>query len=191
MSRQTILIIRHADKPIEGSEGGVDAAGLPDPRSLTPRGWQRAGAWAALLVPALIVPAPGAQPILPRPTAIFASALAKRPDGGGRSRRPLETVIPMAARLGLEIDQSFTKGMESALAVAISNIDGVVLVSWQHEHIATIARALAPGAPNIPAAWPADRFNVLFRFDRDGPQFDWIFEQFSPVMVAGCSPDPP
>ena len=190
MSRQTILIIRHADKPVDGVDDGVDASGLPDPRSLTPRGWQRAGAWAALLVPALTAPAPEAQPILPRPTAIFASALAKRPDGGGRSRRPLETVIPLAARLGLEIDQSLTKGMESALAAAISNIDGVVLVSWQHEHIVTIARALAPGAANIPGAWPADRFNVVFRFDRDGPQSVWTFEQISLVMLAGDRPDP-
>jgi hypothetical protein len=189
MSRQNILIIRHAEKPVVGVDDGVDASGLPDPRSLTPRGWQRAGAWTALLVPPLVVPAPGAQPILPRPTAIFASALAKRPDGGGRSRRPLETVIPLAVRLGLVIDQSFTKGMESALAAAISTIDGVVLVSWQHEHIATIARALAPAATNIPGAWPANRFNVLFRLDRDGPQFDWTFEQFSPVMLAGDSPD--
>ncbi len=190
MSRQTILIIRHAEKPADGAEGGVDSSGSPDSRSLTPRGWQRAGAWAALLVPALAAPAPEAPPILPRPTAIFASALAKRPDGGGRSRRPLETVIPLALRLGLEIDQSFTKGMESALAAAISNIDGVVLVSWQHEHIASIARAVAPGAPNIPGAWPADRFNVLCRLARAGPQFDWTFEQISPVMLAGDSPDP-
>jgi broad specificity phosphatase PhoE len=190
MSRQTILIIRHAEKSVDAVDGGVDSSGSPDPRSLTPRGWQRAGAWTALLVPALDRSAPGAQPILPRPTAIFASALAKRPDGGGRSRRPLETVIPLAARLGLEIDQSFTKGMESALAAAISTIDGVVLVSWQHEHIATIARALAPGATNIPGGWQTDRFNVLFRLDRDGPQFDWTFEQISPVMLAGDSPDP-
>jgi hypothetical protein len=188
MSRQTILIIRHAEKPVDGVESGVDASGLPDSRSLTPRGWQRAGAWTALLVPAQAAPAPGAQPILPRPTAIFASALAKRPDGGGRSRRPLETVIPLAARLRLGIDQTFTKGMESELAAVISTIDGVVLVSWQHEHIATIARALAPRA-EVPGAWPADRFNLLFRLDRDGPQSDWTFEQISPVMLAGDTTD--
>lgn len=185
---QTILIIRHGEKPVDGVEGGVDASGSPDSRSLTPRGWQRAGAWTALLVPPPAAPATGAQPILPRPTAIFASALTRRLDGGGRSRRPLETVIPLSARLGLEIDQRFTKGMESLLAAAISTIEGVVLVCWQHENIATIARILAPGA-EIPGAWPADRFNVLFRLGRDRPQSEWTFEQISPVMLAGDVPD--
>jgi len=41
MARQTILIIRHADKPEPGEDGG-DAVGVPDQNSLTPRGWQRA-----------------------------------------------------------------------------------------------------------------------------------------------------
>ena len=40
MARQTILIMRHADKPEPDGDGGVDAVGVPDKKSLTPRGWQ-------------------------------------------------------------------------------------------------------------------------------------------------------
>src|SRR5258707_8686182 len=42
MPEQTILIIRHAEKPEAGGDSGVDSTGAPDPRSLTVRGWQRA-----------------------------------------------------------------------------------------------------------------------------------------------------
>ena len=71
MARQTILIIRHADKP--GGDGGVDATGMPDKDSLTPRGWQRAGIWVDLFAPSLAQP-----PVLPKPNAIFASAPATK-----------------------------------------------------------------------------------------------------------------
>ncbi len=127
---------------------------------------------------------------MPKSPWVFASAMVRRTDGGGHSRRPLETVTAVAVRLGLEIDQRFTKGMESELAAAISNINGVVLVSWQHENIVTIAKALAPSAPAIPGAWPADRFDVVFRFDRDSPQSVWTFEQIAPVMLPGDSGEP-
>ena len=40
MPEQTILIIRHAEKPEPGGDSGVDPTGAPDPRSLTVRGWQ-------------------------------------------------------------------------------------------------------------------------------------------------------
>ena len=65
---------------------------------------------------------------------------------GGRSRRPLETVLGLAAHLGLEIDQSLTKGGERDLASALVRIDGVALVCWSTVTIAAIVRALAPEA---------------------------------------------
>jgi hypothetical protein len=187
MTDQTILIIRHAEKPANGSAFGVDAVGNPDAKSLTPLGWQRAGAWTALFAPALGQPA-----ALPRPTAIFASALARREElekgVGGRSRRPLETVMGLAAHLGLAIDQSVTKGQERDLAAALARIEGVALVCWQHETIAAIVRALAPQAP-APETWPGDRFNVVFHLARKDRTAAWRFSQLAPIMLAGDKPD--
>lgn len=187
MAAQTILIIRHAEKPEPHGDVGIDASGSPDRRSLTPRGWQRAGAWTELFAPSL-----GGQSTLPKPTAIFASAPETHPTGddGSKSRRPLETVTPVAAKFGLQIDVRFTKGKESDLANALSTVGGVVLVCWQHEDIVAIARALAPHVQTIPDAWPGDRFNVIYRFDRPNGASPWAFQQIVPVMLKGDKAGP-
>jgi hypothetical protein len=181
---QTIFIIRHAEKPEADKDGAVDETGKPDVRSLTPRGWQRAGAWAEMFSPSL------GEPALPRPTAIFASApVARHGDaagnGGGKSRRPLETVTPLAAKLGIQVDLRFSKGSESDLAQSLSGIDGVALVCWQHEAILNIANALDPAPEGLPAKWPGDRFNVVFEFSRADNASAWKFQQIVPKMLDG------
>jgi hypothetical protein len=185
MSAQTILIIRHAEKPEPDEASGIDETGGPDGKSLTPQGWQRAGAWAELFVPSL-----GTPTALPTPDFIFASAPAGPADveedkTGSKSRRPLETVTPLALKAGKTIDQGFTKGDEVALAKALSQTAGVSLVCWQHEDITRIAMAIAPDVQGIPAVWPGDRFNVLYRLDRPDTNSVWTFRQVVPVMLKG------
>jgi len=185
MAHQIILVMRHAEKPEAGGDGGVDAAGKPDHNSLTPRGWQRAGGWAELFVPSL-----GLQSPLPTPSAIFASAPASKADiaagnAGSKSCRPLETITPLADRLGIEVDLRFAKGQEADLAAAISQVDGVALVCWQHEDIAVIANALDPRPQGVPGKWPGDCFNVVFRFDRSNAAAPWTLQQIVPVMLKG------
>jgi hypothetical protein len=184
----TILIIRHAEKPEEGGDSAVDASGAPDSKSLTPRGWQRSGAWAELFAPSL-----GQQRVLPKLTAVFASAPASHKEiaagnGGSKSRRPLETVTPLAAKLGIQVDLRYGKGNEADLATTISTTKGVVLVCWQHEDIVAIATAIVPldsKGPGIPAQWPGTCFNVIFRFDRSDSVSPWVFQQVVPVMLNG------
>jgi hypothetical protein len=187
MVSQTIFIIRHAEKAEAGSESGVDADGNADEKSLTPRGWQRAGAWAQLFLPALAQPS-----ALPTPTALYASAPMKKSEialanAGSRSRRSLETLTPLAAMLGKLISTDFCRGQEVQLAAAISNLVGVSLVCWQHEDIGTIARSLNPTPHGLPENWPKDRFNVMFRFDRADGGTAWSFRQIVPVLLAGDS----
>ena len=185
MADHTILIIRHAEKPEAAGDNGIDATGAQDPESLTPRGWQRAGAWAELFAPSL-----GQQPALPKPTAFLASAPASHAEiaaagGGSKSRRPLETITPLAAKLGIRIDLHFAKGAEADLAAAISAIKGVVLVCWQHEDIVAVANALSPRAQDIPKNWPGDCFNVIFQFTRAKHVAQWVFQQIVPIMLEG------
>jgi hypothetical protein len=129
-------------------------------------------------------------PPLPKPTALFASAPASHQEiaagkAGSKSRRPLETISPLAEKLGMTVDLRFSKGQEADLATAISAIDGVVLVCWQHENIFAIASSLSPTPAGVPADWPGKRFNVIFRFDRPDAASAWSFQQLAPRMLDG------
>jgi hypothetical protein len=175
----TILIIRHAEKPEHGHHG-IDSKGNPDRRSLTPRGWQRAGAWTELFAPSL------SSPVLPVPGALFASAPAKLSDDpdASKSERSLQTLTPLSKKLGIPINIQHSKGEEPQLARAICAVGGIVLVSWQHESIAAILKALTPEPAGYPTAWPDDRFNLLFELTRSAAGAPWKLRQLSPVMLS-------
>jgi hypothetical protein len=139
--------------------------------------WQRAGRWAELFAPSL-----GERSVLPQPQAIFASAPASGHDVGAdgvgsRSRRLMETVSTLAGKLYVAVDLRFSKGQEVALVRVLSGIQGTTLVCWQHENIAAIASALSPRPAQFPHDWPPDRFNIVFRFVRDGgANAQWSFD---------------
>ena len=145
-----VMLIRHAEKPREPREQAVDALGRPDAASLSVRGWQRAGALAALF---RHPPAP-----LRRPLALLAAARSP----SHVSTRPRDTLLPLAAALGLEVEEP-PEGADSAerLAEAAAARDGPVLVCARHEALPEIARALgADGA--LPGSWPGDRYDVVW-----------------------------
>lgn len=184
---QTLLLIRHAEKPNAGVQG-VDVSGVVDGESLTPRGWQRAGAWTQLFAPPFDLPGG-----LPKLTKIFASAPATHHElalgaGGSKSKRPLETVSALADRLGLMVDLSFSKGEEGPLAKMLGETPGVTLVCWQHENIAAIASGLEPTPTRAPNSWPGDRFNLMFRFQRQSfGTGAWAFDQLAPILLKDDS----
>jgi hypothetical protein len=180
----TIYLIRHAEKPDKGHQG-VDETGAPDDESLIPRGWQRAGALAVFF---------GEQGGLPMPDRIYASAAAKQKIApgekvGSHSKRPIETVSPLAARHKREIIDKFAKGQEADLAKELGNFAGSALVCWQHEAIPDIANEVGAASPAAPKSWPDDRFNVVWRFSRNGGG-PWTFDQICPQLLDGDSKDP-
>ena len=92
----------------------MDAAGERGFESLSVEGWQRAGGAGRavragrgrLQDSSLVVP-----------DQIYAAAPLHRAGGdGSQSKRPLETITPLAAKLGLTPDLGYTKGDEAALA---------------------------------------------------------------------------
>jgi len=90
MTPKRFMFIRHAEKPGvpgDGKGGGVQPDGSQDGESLTVRGWQRAGALVQFF----------ARPEL-KPGVIFASGLGH----GSKSKRPMQTVTPLADLLKTE-----------------------------------------------------------------------------------------
>jgi broad specificity phosphatase PhoE len=155
-----IMLIRHAEKPLHPS--GI-----------------RAGALIELFAPS----AGELRADLRRPDTIYGSAHA-----GGQSKRSIQTVSPLAARLGLVVITRFAAGRERDLAREISNRPGVTLVAWHHEAIQEIADNLGQVEPTPPNHWPHDRFDMIWTFTHD--QNGWRFAQIPQLLLPGDLPYP-
>jgi len=180
----TIFIIRHAEKP--NGQQGVTAEGANDPESLTPQGWQRAGALAVFF---------GSSDGLPAPSNIYASATGKQKIAphqkiGSNSSRPIETVTPLASKLSIVPNQTFALGDEANLVNEIVKLDGTVLVCWQHEAIPQIATLIVGDGQQIPDPWPSGRFDVVWRFTRSQKEDPWVFSQVCQRLLAGDGSQP-
>lgn len=183
MPADQVIVIRHAEKPTaRPKRHGVREDGTTDRESLTVRGWQHAGSLAAVFA------GEGAHPSaarLGRPAHIFASGAGKKrvttADGtvtvGSHSRRPLQTIAAMAARLGLDPVVTHLRGEEEALVADAVGRDGTVLVCWQHEDIPKIGRLITGSAEAVPPKWPDDRYDLVWVFDRAGK--GWRFREIA------------
>lgn len=176
MNPLKIIIIRHAEKPGEGREPpfGVSEEGRPDPRRLSPLGWQRAGA----LVRWFVRPSDDA---IRTPATLFA------PDPHGTSHRAHETLAPLGHFLKLPVHADLPVGEEAALARAALAAAGPVLIAWEHKALPRIPSLLAGEALRCPKEWPSDRFDLAWVLDRDA-NGGWGFAQVPQLLLAGDSP---
>ena len=183
MPADQIIVIRHAQKPTHKPKHiGIREDGTADPESLTVRGWQHAGALAAVFA------GPGsgaADALVARPDVIFAASAEKKKariggkevEVGSHSRRPLQTVTPLAEALKLAPVTTHTKGEEQALVADALGRPGTVLICWQHQNIAAIGNLIVGNNTTVPQSWPEDRYDLIYVFDRAGDA--WSFRQFS------------
>lgn len=184
----TLLMIRHAEKPSDG-DVGVDDQGNANPDGLIPQGWQRAGALVTLFAPngttlTSTLPSPGALVTPAYPELVH---------------RPYLTVLPLSQRLGMTIQSEYAVDADPA-AIASSLLameSAVVLVCWEHDTLVNIAGAVARAVPvanpaDVPASWPDDRFDVIWRFDLDEQTGQWTFGSLDEQLLAGdLSPSAP
>jgi hypothetical protein len=190
MGATKLMVIRHAEKP--GAYGGAQydgvnnlgtVAGDDGAKHLVTFGWERAGA----LVTLFAAPWGPKTPSLATPEFLFASDPTAKPGDDasdeGPSERPYETLTALAAKLGLTIDVSRGKNHYAKMVSAALACDGVVLIAWQHEDIALVAKTGGPGISqeiltqtgttatfNVPTSWPTGqagaRYDLVFVFDR-------------------------
>jgi hypothetical protein len=178
--KHVVMIIRHAEKPHpSGNERGIKPDGEVDRYSLTVSGWVRAGALVGLFAPSRGEPPAG----LHRPDTVYGPACEE-----GHSKRSVETVMPLAARLGLDVITRYAAGEEGQLARELTTRPGATVVAWKHESIHKIVEHLGDVIPAPPKHWPADRYDVVWTFTRAGTC--WRFAQVPQMLLPGDLPYP-
>jgi len=193
-----VMIIRHGEKPLVKRQVpfGLTFDGQEDWESLTIRGWQRAGALADLFRPArgsLQDPNLGVPDLIyasnPVNTGVDVPASGEDDDEGSKSKRPLQTITPLAAKLMIDPNLTFAKGEEKLLAEDILTRSGKVLVCWQHEKIHKIVEHLLRTASStnlIPQVWPSDRFDIVWVFTPPSTVTEpWGFVQVPQRLLNG------
>lgn len=173
-----VMIVRHAEKPADSENQhpplGVDEDGRHDPRSLSPLGWQRAGALAPWFA--------RASSPLATPAALFAA------HHHGTSHRPRQTLVPLAGFLNLPIHADHPVGEEKKLADDVLACGGgTVLIAWEHNALPRIPSLLAGPTLRCPTEWPSDRFDLAWVLDRDA-HGGWRFAQVPQLLLGSDSP---
>ena len=172
-----LILIRHAEKPDDaGRQNGLDASGRPDPRGLTVRGWQRAGALVRWLAPRSGV---SGHPHLARPDAIL--AVAPHP----WSERATLTIQPLAALMKLTVNQALAAEDVDGLLRALAGVDGVALACWRHNSMGAVAHALCPQMLPVPD-WDVHCFDQAWVFDKSAT--GWSMTRVAQELLPGDSP---
>lgn len=149
LSDVTVLIVRHAEKPAKGD-------------GLSRSGEQRAEAYGSYFDPLQL---DGAS-LLPQRLIATSDSNA--------SVRPRLTLTPLATRLGLPIEQTWSDDQVAKLVKSLrkKNYAPVVLIAWHHGHIDKLIHAFRGDAAALQGQkkWPADVYNwlVVLRFDDRG-----------------------
>src|SRR3982750_1286534 len=166
-----IMILRHAEKPNrDGAPYGVTLTGERNKESLQVRGWQRAGALTSLLAPSNGTVQDGS---LARPQFLYASKPLRRKG----SKRPIETITPLAEKLGLKINSNYSRDDFDRMLDEVYKKKGVVLICWQREYIPRLALHILGQTKNIPRDWPENRFDMIWVFDLNRSSGGYKFKQ--------------
>ena len=132
-----ILIIRHAEKPVDSGNS-----------NLAPRGYARAAALVQFFASSFTTPD-------------FLIATQK----SSASNRPVETMTPLSTALHMTMNSSIADADYGLLAQQLltdSQYTGkMVIVCWHHGTIPALARAL--GVENPPSPWPDSVFDRVWR----------------------------
>jgi hypothetical protein len=177
----TLLMIRHGEKPV--TDGlGVDEHGNATPDGLTPTGWARAGALVTLFAPNSTT----VNSAFPSPGALVTPKYHKP------VHRAYLTLLPLSRRLGVAIlaEHAVDADPPKIVSSLVAMKTPVVLLCWEHDHLVKIADAVAhtlqvanPG--DVPTSWPDDRFDLIWRFDRDEQAQTWAFAAHNQQLLAG------
>lgn len=174
-----IIVLRHAEKPAkDNAPYGVTHKGEHSKESLSVRGWQRAGALTNLFVPANGY---FHHSSLAKPQFLYASKPLRRKG----SRRPIETITPLAEKLDVKINSEFQRNDFEDMIEEVFEHKGVVLICWQREYIPDIASVILDSKKIAPRDWPEDRFDLFWVFDLQPASAKYKFKQVPQKLLGG------
>jgi hypothetical protein len=161
--RETIVFMRHGEKPPEGL-GQLDCQGLN----------------RALALPWVLISRYG------KAEFVFAPNPTQEVEDHGQHYnyvRPLATIEPTAIALGRPVDTRFGFRDTGALAhdlMAKRHHNALVFVAWEHVKLVEAVRTLVAqggGDPAIVPEWPDSDFDSLYilTFTRDGDRISVAF----------------
>lgn len=163
-----ILIIRHGEKPEEGSH-------------LSPRGYRRARALVAYFQHDPAVTRFGT------PVAIYAMGQSSADSG----LRPIETVTPLAHALGLPVLSPYEKDDTTELVHAVLNNPAyagkMVLICWEHKKITPMVSEFGVSPEQ---SWPDSSFDQVWEIDFNNDKVS-DFRIFKQNVDVGTDLDSP
>lgn len=139
LTRSTLLLLRHAEKPLDDKLVGLSAAGC------------RRAAFYADYLPQTMKHVAGGKGAI---DFLFSAASTSH------SCRPVQTLTPLADQLGLELNDRYRhdelgcRELADELAESEAYSGSNIVVCWHHGSILSLAEMLAPGSKNVLAAWP-------------------------------------
>jgi broad specificity phosphatase PhoE len=159
MTTARILVMRHAEK----------TGDLLDPH-LSQDGQARAARLADYIPAEIGIP-----------QFLIATSISKH------SMRPIETLQPLSAKIGVPLDASFADQDYGALATQLLSepqyaVEGaLILVCWHHGNIPPMMNALGAKPGSYPDPWDAQTFNQILVLNYSGdaePEVTVLTEPF-------------
>jgi hypothetical protein len=129
-----VVVFRHAEKPKKGDN--LNCQGLNRSLALPAMLYGRFGIPGATYVPSMAV------------------------GDNTLHSRMFQTMIPFAAKYNLQLTSKFSEDETEALASAVLQRNGVVMIIWEHKRIPDIVRAL--GVRDADLQWPDDDYDSLW-----------------------------
>lgn len=148
MTNARILLMRHAEK-----------SGDPMDPHLSQEGYARAAKLADYIPATFGIP-----------RFLIATSISKH------SIRPIETIQPLSAKIGVAVDARYADQDYGALASQLlcepryANADALIVVCWHHGNIPLLAHALRAKPGSYPDPWDAQVFNqiLILTYSGDG-----------------------
>ena len=159
MTNARILLMRHAEK-----------SGDPMDPHLSPEGYTRAAKLADYIPATFGIP-----------QFLFATSISKH------SMRPIETIQPLSAKIGVATDPTYADQDYGALASQLlsdpryGNAGALIVVCWHHGNIPSMAHALRAKPGAYPDPWDAGVFNQILSLTYSGggePEVTTLTEPF-------------